>query len=419
MKISVFAAGSRGDIQPCLSLGRGLKAAGYDISMAVPENFSEMVCKHGVNVRPLRGDVQRVMSSSFGRRFLENGGSNPLRSIMAMRKLIGPVVMDMVHDAYEACRDANGLICLGVFSPFGISIAEALHIPLLHIEPTPLLPTKAFPAPSWPVQRSRWGLHNYLSGIVMLYSVWLWYRPFLMDFRRELGLPQRTAVDYYRTLKMTPMISAYSPFVIPHPFDWPPTVHITGDIPLDDAADWHPPKGLQAFLDAGDPPIYIGFGSMTGTDPERLLQMIKHALEKSGQRGLVMTGWSGMETGSHSDRIYMLDHAPHEWIFPRMSALVHHGGAGTIAQGLRAGVPSVIIPFAFDQFFWGERVREQGLGPNPIPRKALTAERLAAAMRIAVEDAGMRKRAADCGAQIRSMDSVANAVEIIKKYFGN
>ncbi len=228
MKITVFAAGSRGDIQPCVVLSKGLQQAGYRVSLAAPEDFAVFVQKHEVGFYPLRGDVQQIMASDTGRKFMDTGGANPLKSIGAVRKMIGPVVMEMAEDAYAACLDADAMICLGVFGAFGQSIAEALSIPIIHVEPTPLLPTRAFPAPSWAIQRDLGGTHNYLSGLAMLGVIWLWYRPFVNDFRRRLGLSPYTAARYYRALRSTPMLSAYSPSLIPHPADWPDRVHITG-----------------------------------------------------------------------------------------------------------------------------------------------------------------------------------------------
>ena len=144
MRITVFAAGSRGDIQPCVVLSRGLQQAGYDVCLAAPEDFAGFIQKHGVAFYPLRGDVQKIMASDTGRKFMETGGSNPIKSIRAVRTMLGPVVMEMTEDAYAACRDADAIVCLGVLSTFGQSIAEALSIPMINIEPTPLLPTRAF-----------------------------------------------------------------------------------------------------------------------------------------------------------------------------------------------------------------------------------------------------------------------------------
>jgi UDP:flavonoid glycosyltransferase YjiC (YdhE family) len=421
MRITVFAAGSRGDIQPCVALGRGLQQAGHAVHLAAPADFAGFVGEHGVGFRPLRGDVQAIMASETGRAFMEKGGGHPLASIRAVRRMIAPVVGTMADDAFAACEDAEALVCLGVFSAFGQSIAAALGIPLIHLEPTPLLPTRAFPAPSWPIQRDLGGLHNWLSGRAMVHVIWLWYRPFVRAFRQRLGLPRMTARSFYRGLRETPMVSAYSPTVIPHPPDWPDHVHVTGYFFLDAAAgpteDWTPPADLAAFLDAGDPPVYIGFGSMAGEDPGALATVVVDALAASGRRGLVLTGWGGLRPELLPERVFVTDAVPHSWLFPRMAAVVHHGGAGTTAEGLRAGRPTVIVPFVLDQPFWGARVQALGVGPAPIPRKRLTAARLAAAITAAVTDAGMRERAASVGAAIRAEQGVAAAVEIVEKEF--
>ena len=418
MKITIFAAGSRGDIQPCVILGKNLQRAGYQVRLAVPENFAGFIHEHGLEFFPLRGDVQQLMASNTGREFMETGGLNPLKSIKAIRTMIGPVVMDMAEDAFAACQDADGIICLGVFSAFGQSIAEALGIPIIHLEPTPLLPTRAFPAPSWPIQRDWGGLHNYISGLAMLDVIWLWYRPFVNDFRKSLGLSAYTTARFYRALRSTPMLSAYSPSIIPHPADWPNSVHVTGYFFLDTQTDWQPSSELKAFLEAGNPPVYIGFGSMAGRNPEKLAILALDALAKSGQRGLLLTGWGGLRTELVPDNVFVLDAAPHNWLFPRMAAVVHHGGAGTTAEALRAGVPSVIVPFVLDQPFWGARIKALGLGPDPIPQKNLTADCLANAIRIAVSDSNMKQMANSYGTAIRAEDGIGNAIKIIQNYLG-
>lgn len=214
------------------------------------------------------------------------------------------------------------------------------------------------------------------------------------------------------------MLGAYSPSIIPHPEDWPDSIYITGNFFPDTTADWRPSSELKAFLEAGDPPVYIGFGSMAGRNPEQLAKLILEALAKSGQRGLLLSGWGGLRTESVPDNVFVVDSAPHSWLFPRMAAVVHHGGAGTTAEGLRAGLPSVIVPFVLDQPFWGARVKALGLGPDPIPQKNLTADRLANAIRIAVSDSNMKQRAESYGVAIRAENGIGNAIKIIKRYFG-
>jgi len=418
MKITVFAAGSRGDIQPCLALSKNLLEAGYQVSLAAPEDFSTFVKKFGVDFCPLQGDVQQIMAGNTGKTFMEKGGANPIKSISAMRKMIAPVILQMAEDAYRACKESDAMICLGVFSAFGKSIADALNIPMINIEPTPLLPTRAFPAPSWPIQRDLGGLHNLVSGMAMLEVIWLWYQPFLNEFRQKLGLHPLNAVTFQHEIKSTPMISAYSPKIIPHPDDWPNRVHITGYLFLDTRSVWQPSSELKAFLAEGDPPVYIGFGSIAGLNPEKLTQLILDALARSGQRGLLLTGWGGIIADNLPESVFMIDEAPHSWLFPRMAAVVHHGGAGTTAEGLRAGVPSVIIPFILDQPFWGARIKALNLGPDPIPQKRLNADRLANSIKIAVSDSKMNERAKSYGESIRSENGSRNALEVVQHYFG-
>jgi len=419
MKITVFTAGSRGDIQPCIALSKSLLEAGYLVSLAAPEDFSAFVQGYGVDFYPLHGDVQQIMAGNTGKTFMEKGGANPIKSISAMRKMIAPVILQMAEDAYSACKGSDAMICLGVFSAFGKSIAEVLNIPIINIEPTPLLPTRAFPAPSWPIQRDLGGFHNLVSGIVMLEVIWLWYQPFLNDFREKLGLSPLNAVSFQHQIKSTPMISAYSPKIIPHPDDWPNSVHITGYLYLDAINVWQPSSELKTFLAAGAPPVYIGFGSIAGLNPEILTQLILDALAKSGQRGLLLTGWGGISADTLPDSVFMIDDAPHSWLFPKMAAVVHHGGAGTTAEGLRAGVPSVIVPFILDQPFWGARIKALNLGPDPIPQKKLDADRLANAIKIAVSDLKIKECAKSFGASIRSENGSKNALEIVQHYFGN
>jgi UDP:flavonoid glycosyltransferase YjiC (YdhE family) len=418
MKITIFAAGSQGDIQPCVVLAKGLQQAGYQVSLAAPADFAGFIAKHNLNFHPLRGDVQQIMASDTGRKFMEKGGHNPIKSISTIRTLIAPVIQEMSDDAFAACADADGLVCLGVFSAFGHTIADALKIPIVNIEPTPLLPSRSFPAPSWPIQLNLGGLHNFLSGRAMLQVVWYWYKPFVNDFRKRLGLPAYSGTRFYHGLRDTPLIGAYSPGIIPQPPDWPDNVHVSGYLFLDSQAEWQPPAELSAFLNAGAPPVYIGFGSMSGQSPEKLADLAMRALEKSGQRGVLLTGWGGLKPEQLTSNVFVLNSAPHSWLFPRMAALVHHGGAGTTAEGLRAGVPSIIVPFILDQPFWGARVQSMGLGPAPLPQKKLTAERLAAAITTAVTDSGMRERARLTGEAIRAEDGVGSAVKLVQRYLG-
>ena len=418
MRITIFAAGSQGDIQPCLRLGKSLQQSGYEILLAAPQNFADLIRGQGIPFHPLRGDVQEIMSGESGRKFMEAGGANPIQSILAMRKMLGPIAIQMAEDALEACREADALITLAVFAPFGKTIAEIRGIPLTLVEPTPVLPTGDFPAPGFPVQKNMGRMFNRLSGFMMLQVIWQWYRPFVNEFRSRFGLRPLSSSGFHRILTSTPLLGAYSRMVIPRPKDWSEDVHITGYWFQDDVRDWRPSVELESFLEEGEPPVYVGFGSMAGRDPERFAGIVLEALAKSGQRGVLATGWGGMSVLNVPKNVFVLDSAPHGWLFPRMAAVVHHGGAGTTAEGLRAGVPSVIVPFTVDQPFWGNRVKELGAGPEPIRATRLNADKLAEAIQRAVKDKEMRRRAEGIGKVIRAEDGAGNAVKIVKKYVG-
>jgi sterol 3beta-glucosyltransferase len=244
-------------------------------------------------------------------------------------------------------------------------------------------------------------------------------------FRPADGLARRDVLDLPRApllgpfnadcVRGVPILCGYSPAVIPPPPDWGDAVHVTGYWFSDPAEDWTPSPALLDFLQAGAPPVYVGFGSMSTRKPEETAELVLAALERAQQRAIILSGWSGLHTADAPDSVFMLDAAPFSWLFPRVAAVVHHGGAGTTAAGLRAGVPSVVIPFFGDQPYWGQRIADLGVGPVPIARKKLTVERLAQAIGAAAGDPAMRQRAAELGARIRAEDGIARAVAVVQQ----
>jgi len=214
-----------------------------------------------------------------------------------------------------------------------------------------------------------------------------------------------------------PAIYGYSRHVLQTTPTWPASATITGYWFMDPTNEsWQPPRELENFLSAGPPPVYVGFGSMTSVDPSGLTDTVAAALHRTGQRGVMATGWGGLCRGAPRADVYMLEEAPHDWLFPRVAAVVHHGGAGTTAAGLRAGRPSVICPFTADQPLWGQIIHKLGAGPRQVPQRVLTVEALAEAMRVATTDETVRARAKLLGTQIRAEDGVAEAVRAVARF---
>jgi len=250
---------------------------------------------------------------------------------------------------------------------------------------------------------------------------WQLFRPNISRWRRKLELPPAPRFGYFKQLGTAryPVLNGFSSHVVPRPADWNEHVHVTGYwFPEDE--DWQPPAALRAFVEAGPPPVFIGFGSMPVRDPQRATTLILDAVRQSGQRAILHTGWG--QLGRHRlgqpplpEQVFPIEYAPYGWLFPRMSLVVHHGGSGTTASGLRAGVPGLVIPFVFDQFYWGQRLAALGVGPRPIPYRRLTARRLAEAITTALEDRGLRQRAAELGRRIQAEDGLPTAVEVIER----
>lgn len=182
---------------------------------------------------------------------------------------------------------------------------------------------------------------------------------------------------------------------------------------LDPPTDWQPPAALEDFLETGPLPVYVGFGSMPSQRPEDAAAMVVEALQRNGLRGVLYGGWGGLRPEDLPEQIYVTGPVPHNWLFPRMAAIVHHGGAGTTAAGLWAGVPNIVTPFFGDQPFWGRQVHALGVGPQPIPRSKLTVDNLSEALHTVTTDTQLRERAAALGQRIRAEDGVARAVELI------
>jgi len=414
MKIAIIAPGSRGDIQPFVALGKGLFARGHIIRIVTNINYESLVISHGLDFWPIELDMQDYVQSQKMRKVLEGGGL--FRSMAELSRGMKRSAVLFAQRSLSACQDAD-LIIAGLSGVFvGSAISEKTSIPFLQAYNLPITPTQAFPGLLTPWLKGRW---NQFSHHLTRQIIWQATRPTAKIVRKEiLNLPPAPFFGPFNseTLNQLPILYGFSPTVISPPKDWGQKKnHVTGywTLPPDD--DWLPSEDLVEFLEVEPRPIYIGFGSMSNRDPKATATLVFSALERTGQRAVVLSGWGGLENSDLPESVLMIDSVPHSWLFRNVLAVVHHGGAGTTAAGLRAGVPSIIVPYHGDQFFWGAWVASLGVGPQPIPRKKLTPEKFATAIQQAVGDKTIHQKAADLGKKIRAEDGVTRAAEIIER----
>jgi sterol 3beta-glucosyltransferase len=283
-------------------------------------------------------------------------------------------------------------------------------VPCLRCLLQPLTPTRDFPSPLLPFKFSLGGWYNRLTHLAVEQAIWLSWRGAINHWRHDT-LHTRSAGWFIKNDHLSTLYG-FSPIVVPRPADWPSNQFITGYWPLSQL-DWAPPGNLLSFLEAGPPPLYIGFGSLTLGRPSETLQLVMHAVESTGSRAILATSQVVGEVSLPASIFPIID-VPHDWLFPRMIGVVQHGGAGTTGAALRSGVPSIVLPHAVDQFFWGSRVAALGAGPKPIPLETLTADQLADAIRQITHDPLLRANAQAIGRAMSHEDGVAAAVEIIR-----
>jgi sterol 3beta-glucosyltransferase len=343
MRILIITLGSLGDVQPYLALGKGLQAAGHSITLCTSSSFELFITDHGLDYGYMSNDLLDLIDSVEGRDAIENtvGIFGAIRTMMKLMTQATAINRKLLKDSWQAAQAAApDLIIYHPKALGGAHIAEKLGIPAVLALPAPLIvATGTYPVVGLPMlPLGAWYNRFGYKLVNWGYSV---YDKLANEFRQDsLGLaPIRGAAlaTHMYDGQPIPVLHSVSRHVVPRPSDWPAHVQISGYWFLDQAEDWAPPPELQAFLDAGDPPVYVGFGSMAGRNPRRLATMVIKALQQAGLRGIIATGWGGLDANELPDTILKLTQVPHDWLFPQVAAVIHHGGAGTTGAGLRAG----------------------------------------------------------------------------------
>ncbi|KAM4070248.1 hypothetical protein ACB094_12G150800 [Castanea mollissima] len=417
LQVVMLIVGTRGDVQPFIAIGKRLQDYGHRVRLATHSNFKDFVLTAGLEFYPLGGDPKVLAGYMVKNKgFLPSGPSE----IPIQRNQM----KDIIYSLLSACRDPD--LDTGVaFKADAIianppayghtHVAEALKVPIHIFFTMPWTPTSEFPHP---LSRVKQQAGYRLSYQIVDSLIWLGIRDMINDVRKKkLKLRPVTYLSGSQGSDSDiPHGYIWSPHLVPKPKDWGPKVDVVGFCFLDLASNYEPPESLVKWLEAGDKPIYIGFGSLPVEEPEKMTQIIVEALETTKQRGIISKGWGGLgNLAEPKDFIYLLENCPHDWLFLQCKAVVHHGGAGTTAAGLRAACPTTIVPFFGDQPFWGDRVNARGVGPPPIPVDEFTLPKLVEAINFML-DPKVKERAVELAKAMENEDGVTGAVKAFFKH---
>ena len=416
LHVLILTFGTRGDVEPFVAIAHGLQARGYRATICTAPRYHDWLKSLGISCAHMDGSLLDLLETFEGGSLMEKSGGliGLARAWMKLARRGKEAQAQMMQDAWQAAQVTQPDVVL--FHPkvfAGAHIAEALGVPcFVGLFQPMLVPTSAFPPVGFPklplpgFSRFAYAVIGFAIGS---------YRKVVNTFRREQlqRPPVRGRREAFAPVHAPPVayLHAISPHVLPPPDDWPPDSHMVGYWRLAAEPNYEPPQALATFLEAGPPPVYIGFGSMTVGTPERFRDLLLEALKRAHVRGIISAGWAQLGEAQNDKDVLFIQSVPHTWLFPRMAAVVHHGGAGTTAAGFYAGVPAVICPFFGDQPFWAERSVSLGVGAPPVPKRRMTAPRLAASIRIAVDNAQLRTSAQALAAKLRTEDGVHDAIQ--------
>ena len=415
--IVIFTIGTQGDVRPCVALGQGLRRAGYPVRIATSGNFAPLVREAGLEFSPLTADFQAMLEAD---RSIAEQGLDLRAMARIFRERYALWAEHWAQEGMAASEGAGLLIGVSNSTLLAKAVAEKRGVPFAIARLQPLTPSRQLP----PMVLS--GSRERLPGAVSLaahHLLWLlvWHvmRPAINDIvRPRLGLPRYPWHGPYlgRHKLDAKVLNGFSRHVLARPADWPDSSQITGYWFFDPPA-WTPPAPLADFLAAGPKPVYIGFGSMVSHRAEEFTRSVLDGVRKSGRRAVLAAGWGGLEIaeGALDEQIYGLRQAPHDWLFPRMAGAVHHGGAGTTAAAVRAGIPSAIVPFYGDQPFWARCLHRRGVAPPALDRRTLNADALAGALE-AMRQPQMLRAADALGQAIRAEDGVGEALRQLRRW---
>lgn len=391
MRLVLAAEGTRGDIHPMLAFAERIEARGDEVLFCAPPDFEAVARARGLSFHPIGRDIRQFMTAEA---HSLHGGALALAK--AATTLLNENVSRQFTDLRAAAEGCDGILCAGT-QIAASSVAEHLGVPYRYILYDPiLLRSEMHPPvlcrrpnlPRW-VNRLLWRV----QGRFLQLSLGKWVN------HQRAGLGLAPTRDVYSLLLGKDPLLAAEERIAPVPPDAQPIRSIGCLHPFEERPL---PEKLEAFLEAGPAPVYIGFGSMTDPDPRRSTGLLLAAIERAGVRAIVSEGWAGLGGVSLPSDVEVVGVVDHSTLFRRVAVVVHHGGAGTTTMAARCGVPQILVPHVLDQFHWAARVQRLGVGPPPLARRKLTADGLARSLRAVCENEWLADNAAKLGEELRA-----------------
>lgn len=397
MKIAAITFGTEGDTRPMAALCKGLADAGHDTCFLTEKSGVSLASSAGVQTVALSGDIKSTLIDLLSSGNKASRGSAMTEALSSVAK---SCTADWMRSLLEVARGCDAILAAGLPMYVALSVSERLGIPIVGIGLQPTSPTREFPSPFFPMSVPRWC--NRLTHKVVMAIIWRTFKD-SVNAAREQVLHEKARSKPW---KGYPVLFAISPHLLPRPSDWPDNYYVTGQWTLEEQK-WQLPQELQDFLTAGEPPIYVGFGSMVGFDRGLVMTEVLTALD--GRRALLSSGWIELGSSHLPSNVFLIGPMPHDQLFPHVSMVIHHGGAGTSQSAAAAGVPSVVVPFTGDQPFWASRLRWAGVAPQSVPYQDLTS-RLLRKRIMEASSPEVRRRAVVLGQLMREEKGVQNAV---------
>ena len=412
MKVTILTVGTRGDVQPCIALGQAIQESGHTVSIAAPVDYQPLLENSPLEFFPIHRKFRDIYNRGSNKFYLKQK-ITPLHFLFSRRKRVQPIIDDIVNDLVQACTGSDVILYTALAMP-AHTIAEHLGIASIALCLQPLSRTTTFPSvfinPS-----INFGFLNYASHFLVEKALYLFFRASIQKWRNKSVTPEKPSSYYSKNYhhREYPVLNGFSSHLVSKPADWGDRKHITGFWFLREHSSKQKPSAkLRKFLENGEPPVCIDFGSMNDCRVEQRILTALEALRQLGKR-VVLIQSSGV-TKNHGNldnkEVFVTSEVSHSWLFSRVCAVISHGGAGTIAAALQAGVVSIVVPFFFDQQFWGNTLASLGVGPQPIDEKKFSVTSIKKAINDAVAKRKFEEKLLNLSEKIGEENGLKNAV---------